>query len=152
MAGSPLYVGIGNSFRSDDGVGPWIAGELGARGRDTKVHAGDGTGLIDLFQERGSIVLIDATQSGVEPGTLVTFDAIADRLPAEFFRYSTHRFALAEAVEIARHLGLLPKELMVYGIEGAIFEPGTSLSAPVRAAAEGLVDRLARQMQPQGAV
>ena len=143
MADSPLHVGIGNGFRTDDGVGPWIAEALGKRGCRAHVHAGDGAGLIDLFAQHDDIVLIDATHSGAPAGTLVTFDARHESLPAEFFHYSTHRFALAEAVEIARHLGMLPRKLMVYGIEGATFEAGTSLSGPVRAAAGELVERLA---------
>lgn len=138
----PLIVGIGNPFRSDDGVGPYVAGKLGALGYRVLTHEGDGTGLMDLFERHPNLVLIDATLSGKEPGTLTRFDAISERLPAELFHYSTHRFGLAEAVETARTLGQLPKALMVHGIEGGDFAAGTELSPPVRAAADQLVAML----------
>ena len=139
----PLIVGIGNPFRSDDGAGPYVATKLGGLGFLSVTHEGDGTGLMDLFEKHASLILIDATLSGKKPGTLTRFDAIAERLPAELFHYSTHRFGLAEAVETARTLGQLPGGLMVYGIEGGDFAAGTELSPLVRAAAGELVTMLA---------
>ena len=139
-----LIVGIGNVFRSDDGVGPFIAEALAARGFPAIVHAGDGAGLIELFERHDRVALVDATRSRVEPGTLLVFDAVAERLPAELFHYSTHRFGLAEAVETARALSALPESLMVYGIEGAEFGAGTVLSQPVEEAAAKLIERLAK--------
>lgn len=142
MSDAPLFVGIGNSFRSDDGVGPWVAEALRAHGLDALVHAGDGTGLLDLFERHAALVLIDATKSGAAPGTLVRLDAIAAPLRADLFHYSTHRFGLAEAVETARALGQLPRALRVYGIEGANFAAGEDLSPEVEQTARALVDRL----------
>jgi hydrogenase maturation protease len=138
-----LVVGIGNAFRSDDGVGPFVAEALLAKGHPALVHAGDGTGLMDLFQMHGRLVLVDATRSGTEPGTMVSFDALVQKLPAELFHYSTHRFGLAEAVETARALGSLPNALTVYGIEGGNYEAGTQLSEAVREAAGRLIEELA---------
>lgn len=139
---SPLVVGIGNAFRSDDGVGPFVAEALAAKGVPAHVHAGDGTGLMDLFEAHDALVLIDATRSGAEPGTMIVLDAASERLPADFFHYSTHRFGLAEAVETARALGTLPAHLTVYGVEGGEFGAGTELSGAVKNAALDLIVRL----------
>ena len=147
--GRPLIVGVGNAFRSDDGVGPLVAETLASKGFETQVHAGDGTGLMQLFETRDGVVLVDATRSGAEPGTLIALDALAGKLPADLFHYSTHRFGLAEAVETARALDALPKRLLVYGIEGRDFGSGTDLSEPVMAAARRLVARLAREFGPE---
>ena len=141
-APAPLFVGIGNTFRSDDGVGPWVAEALAAQGLDARVHAGDGTGLMDLFEDHDRLVLIDATRSRAAPGTLIRLDASVERLPAELFHYSTHRFGLAEAVETARALGNLPDSVLVYGIEGESFDAGTALTETVETAAAALVERL----------
>lgn len=138
---TPLIVGIGNPYRCDDGVGPWVADALAVRGFDTHVQAGDGTGLIDLFTQADSIILVDATRSGTRPGTIVQIDATVASLQADMFHYSTHRFGLAEAVETARALHQLPKELVVYGIEGACFDAGEGLSVCVKEAAMDLVQR-----------
>lgn len=145
-----LIVGIGNAFRSDDGVGPFVADALAAKGLPALVHAGDGTGLIDLFETHAALVLVDATRSGAAPGTLVTFDAVAQKLPAELFHYSTHRFGLAEAVETARALGSLPQSLTVHGIEGGDFGQGMRLSDPVKAAADALIEKLCEISRPNG--
>lgn len=142
----PLIVGVGNPYRRDDGVGPWVATALGARGFDARVHAGDGTGLIELFAAAPAIALVDAMRSGAPPGTLVQLDATAQPVQAGMFHYSTHRFGLAEAVECARALGRLPRSLVVFGIEGACFDAGEGLSPAVAQTAAQLVqDRCANQ-------
>ncbi|MFZ2099562.1 MAG: hydrogenase maturation protease [Oricola sp.] len=146
MSDAALIVGIGNIYRSDDGVGPVVAGALAERGLNTAIHAGDGTGLMDLFEKHESVVLIDATRSNAEPGTLIVLDAAAKRLSADLFHYSTHRFGLAEAVETARALGTLPKKLIVCGIEGAEFGAGTDLSPQVARAANALIAYLASSL------
>ena len=138
----PLVVGIGNRFRMDDGVGPWVAETLQQTGLDARVHAGDGTGLLDLFEDYGNIILVDATRSGAAPGRLVSLDAGVAPLHADMFHYSTHRFGLAEAVETARALGCLPETLRVYGIEGKDFGAGIGLTARVAQTASALVTKL----------
>jgi len=138
----PLIVGIGNPFRHDDGVGPWVAQRLARAGLETTEHAGDGTGLLDLFLTRPSLILIDATRSRQPPWTYVCLDAGVAPVQADLFHYSTHRFGLAEAVETARTLGLLPRRLIIHGIEGQSFGQGQGLSEVVETAAEALVDRL----------
>ena len=141
-----LFIGVGNSFRRDDGAGPVVAARLSGRGAQTRVHAGDGTGLIEYFSEAAKIVLIDATRSGAPGGTILDIDATRTPLPTEFFHYSTHRFGLAEAVETARRLGLLPEALRVIGIEGVDFGPGEGLSEPVEAAVRRVVSLLGAEI------
>jgi hydrogenase maturation protease len=101
---------------------------------------------MDLFDKHDRIVLVDATRSNAEPGTLIALDAAAAKLPADLFHYSTHRFGLAEAVETARALGTLPQSVMVYGIEGEDFGAGTALSPVVESAAAALISQLAESL------
>jgi hydrogenase maturation protease len=56
-------------------------------------------------------------------------------MPAGSLRYSTHAFGVAEAVEMDRALGGLPRRLTIYGIEGANFAAGEELTAEVESAA-----------------
>lgn len=141
-------IGVGNVMRRDDGAGPFVAGTLAAAGLNARVHAGDGAGLIDLFSCSPRLVLVDATLSGAPAGQISDLDALAAPLPADFFHYSTHRFGLAEAVETARALGMLPAALRVIGIEGADFGPGEGLSPAVERAAKEVAARLARDLTP----
>jgi hydrogenase maturation protease len=67
-------------------------------------------------------------------------------LPAGLFRVSTHRFGLADALELARALGRLPPRVVVYGIEGSRFAPGRPMSPAVAAAVERLAGVLSTEM------
>lgn len=147
-----LFVGVGNRWRRDDGVGPVVvqalAQALAGHGARAMEHGADGAGLIDIFASAAAVVLIDATRSGAAPGTVQRFDAVAGPLRADLFHYSTHRFGLAEAVETARALGQLPARLLVLGIEGADFGPGEGLSTPVARAAKALIVQLEQETGP----
>jgi len=62
-------------------------------------------------------------------------DASDRALPPDPFRASTHHVSLAETVELARALGRLPEQTVVYGIEGGSFAVGEPLTPEVAAAA-----------------
>jgi hydrogenase maturation protease len=140
-----VVVGIGNEYRGDDGAGLAIAERLRSR-----VPAGvtvvpceqEPSRLIDAWQEADAALVVDAVESGAEPGTLHRFDAGAVPLPARVFRSSTHAFGLGDAVELARALGKVPGRVVVYGIEGAAFTAGRGLSGPVEAAVEPATQRV----------
>jgi len=140
-----LILGIGNRYRSDDAVGPLVADRLAALGLSVQEHSGEGAGLIEAWSGGKSVIVVDATQSGAAPGTIHRLDAAAEPLPAAFFRYSTHRFGLAEAVETARALGRLPERLVVYGVEGRHFGFGEALSPEVAGAVDEVVQRILRE-------
>jgi hydrogenase maturation protease len=89
-------------------------------------------------------VLVDAVQSGAQPGTVHRVDASERPLPQELRgSTSTHALGLGEAIELARALERLPRLVLVYGVEGARFDAGAELSAEVRVAVERVVDELA---------
>ena len=136
-----IVVGVGNPDRGDDGIGPWIAHRLAASTHATSCR-GETTELMDLWSDHDDVVVIDAMRSGADPGTLRRFDAHDGPFPTQAFTGSTHNFGLAEAIELSRALGTLPRRLIVYGIEGESFEMGAELSAPVLEAARRLLEEL----------
>lgn len=139
-------IGVGNDLRRDDGAGPAAVEGLRKEspGRFTlTTHHGEGTGLIEAWRGADTVVLIDATRSGAAPGTVQRFDVDDTPLPSEMFRCSSHQFGVAEAVEMARILGRLPRRLVVYGIEGAAFDYGEDLSPEVRRAVAEVTRRIA---------
>ncbi len=128
-------VGVGNPDRGDDAAGPLAARRC--RGADLVEIGGDGTALLEVFPGATLVVVIDAMRSGAEPGTVARFDAAAGPIPAAAFGGpSTHAIGVAGAVELARSLGLLPPRLVVIGVEGRDFAPGTAPSAAVAAGIE----------------
>ena len=143
-----LIIGVGNAYRSDDGVGLAVARRL----RDNtplkterttiQEHSGEGTALIEAWKDAESVIVIDAVLSGAPPGTVQRFDASQQALPAVFSSASTHSFGLAEAIEMARTLQQLPPHTIVYGIEGENFAAGTELSVAVEHAVNDVVERI----------
>jgi len=129
-----LVIGIGNSLRRDDGAGPLVVRRLEALalpGLRTLEHAGDGMALLDRWHGHPRVCVVDATRSGAAPGTVRHFDAIAKPLPRDLFHPSSHLFGVAEAVELARIQGGLPRHLEVFGIEGGDFGFGEEVSDAV---------------------
>lgn len=141
-----LVIGLGNDYRSDDGVGLLAARRL----REKMLPAvrvidgvSDAVGLVDAWSPSEHVFVIDCAVSGAEPGYIHRFDAQTESVPDHLFsRYSTHAFSVSDALELARTLGRLPAALKVYGIEAAGCDPGTDLSPAVAASLVTVVDEI----------
>ena len=107
---------------------------------------GEPTALIDAWEGVEVVWLVDAVSSGAEPGTVHRLDASDHELPAALFRASTHHVGLAEAVELARALHRLPRQTVVFGIEGGTFEVGNELSDPVAFAVGEVVEAVRKEV------
>jgi hydrogenase maturation protease len=131
---SILVIGIGNEYRSDDGVGLVVARRLKERVPSrvsVREESGEAAALMETWREADVVILIDAVCSGADPGTVHRLDAHEGPIPGRFFQTSTHAFGVAEAIEMARTLGQLPPRLILFGIEGKSFEAGVGLSPEV---------------------
>jgi hydrogenase maturation protease len=147
-AGRPTQViGIGNAWRNDDGAGLIVARLLdGMEGVEVLEREGEPTSLIDAWEGAGAVWLADAVSSGAEPGTIHRHDASAEPLPARLYDTSTHHFGLAEALELARALGRLPERVVVFGIEGASFDTGETISPEVQEAAARVAEAIREEV------
>jgi hydrogenase maturation protease len=101
---------------------------------------------MDAWANADAAVVVDATSSGAKPGTIIRLDVAATAVRSSLFRYSSHAFGLAEAIELARALGQLPRRLLVFGIEGADFTMGEGLSPEVNAAVPTVVAAITDEM------
>ena len=149
MAEQDVVIGVGNPYRRDDGAGPRVVQTLrtaGIPGLQVVETPGEGTALMDAWSGAARVFLVDAVRSGARPGQVHRIDAQRQRVPRDFFQYSTHAFAVAEAVEMARVLGELPPVLIIYGIEGEDFGAGEGLTAAVAAAADTVARRIAEEL------
>jgi len=151
-----IIIGIGNRQRGDDGVGPAIAGWLTANGPlpATIIEAsGEGATLIEAWQGYDRAILIDAIRPGPSvgaAGSLHRLDGHSTPLPSGLFRYSTHAISVAEAVEMARVLGLLPPVVLVFGVVGESFAPGAGLSQAVESTARQVAADLLSLLAAEG--
>jgi len=143
-----LVIGVGNDYRHDDAVGLIVARRLREKNLQhvaVREMSGEGTALISAWQGADRVIIIDAVQSGAVPGTIFCFEAHREPISVDFFRYSTHAFGVAEAIETARSLGQLPQSLIIYGIEGRDFSVGEGLSPEVKQAVEEVAQMILDQ-------
>ncbi|MFF4550109.1 hydrogenase maturation protease [Streptomyces sp. NPDC001435] len=143
-----VVIGVGNDFRHDDGVGWAVLAQLRERagkrplppGTVLATCDGDPARLIGLWEGAALAVVVDAAHA--HPGTpgrvhRLELDARTVARPSST---SSHGLGLGEAVELARVLGLLPGQLVVYAVEGAETSFGRGLSPAVDAAVDTLAD------------
>lgn len=140
---SPLdvvVVGLGNSYRGDDAVGPLVA-ELFAGVNCGVRDVGPLEEPLDLlgrFDGADLAIVIDAVRSGAPIGNVRVLDVDVAHSdvdgPAEPAVTSTHGIGLVGVLRLARAVGRAPRRLVVVAIEGEAFELGSAMSAAVRAA------------------
>jgi hydrogenase maturation protease len=140
-----LVIGVGNELRSDDGAGIEVARSLRARATAAGIavdeEQGEPAALLQAWDGRDAVLLVDTARSGGEPGAVRRFDVSQEPLPAGLRgSSSTHAVGVSEAIELARALRRLPARVVVYAIAGATFEAGRGLSEPVEAAVPALAD------------
>lgn len=141
-------IGVGNELRHDDAAGleaVRLARALsgGAPAIAFRRYEGETLGLLEAWDRAAAVVLADAVHGDGPVGAIHRFDASSLPLPARLEgSSSTHAVGVAEAIELARELGRLPRRVVVYGVTGGCFDAGPGLSAEVRRA----LDPLARRM------
>lgn len=140
-----LILALGNADRGDDGAGPAVARRLAGRvgpGVEVRCLSGAADELLDAWEGRGDVLVIDASAAAGAAGSVRRFDATRGPLPARMRSLSSHGFGLAEAVELGRALGRLPARLGVVAIEGSAFGPGEGLTPEVEEAVERVADEI----------
>jgi hydrogenase maturation protease len=148
--GRRLIIGIGNPDRGDDAVGCEVVRLLRRRlpaGVELVHHVGEATAILNDLEGVGAAFLVDAAASGAEPGTVRRFDVAGTALPSGLAELSSHGFGLAQAVELARAFGSLPRHCIVYAIEGRQFEPGAALSPEAARTAAEVAGRILDELK-----
>lgn len=147
-----LIIGIGNEFRSDDGVGLYVARllqKLKPANCTIKEASGEGTYLMSCWEGYDCVIIVDAVRFFSAPGTIYRIDTDQQSLPAKWVQCSSHFVSLPEAIRLSQSLGKKPPTLIVYGIEGSCFDAGIRLSAEVKTAADSLAGMIEGELKPR---
>jgi len=140
-----LVVGCGNLLRGDDGVGPILIRHLWERGVPDGARLVDGgtAGMDVAFQMRGAgqVVIIDASATGAEPGTVYRVPgSVLEEVPP-LQGLHTHSFRWDHAIAFARWAlaEACPEDITVFLIEAGGLGLGADLSEKVVAGMEKVI-------------
>jgi hydrogenase maturation protease len=137
-----VVIGVGNTFRRDDGVGPAVAAAVtAAPGVAVVICPAEPTAVLDAWDGSEVAVVVDAAVGG-PPGRIRTgtLDEYAARKPV-----SSHDLGLQQTYLLGRELGRAPAELVVVTVDIADAGHGVGLTPAVAAAlpeAVRIVERL----------
>jgi hydrogenase maturation protease len=142
-----VVAGIGNELRHDDGVGPAVVDRV-RHMADPPVallwRGADPLELIGVWSACKLAVIVDATRSGLAPGSVrvLELDHDTDVAAGSTVPGSTHALGLAMVLRLGDALGSLPGRVVLVGVEGSDFEPGPGLTPAVAAAVEDAAHRV----------
>ncbi|HEY3296887.1 MAG TPA: hydrogenase maturation protease [bacterium] len=149
MTNKPLLIlCLGNEIVSDDAFGPAVSRALRDE-PDLNRHADilfapvAGFHLLDLFQGRDKILIVDTIVTGTAAaGTLHSFPA-GVLTPSKHLTTS-HQISLPTALELGKRLGLkMPEVVDVVAVEAQDLETlSEELTQPVRDALDGALARI----------
>jgi hydrogenase maturation protease len=138
-----LVLGIGNLVMSDDGAGVRVVQELQKCYRfPPHVEIMDGGTLgLDLLPKLegiGRLLVVDAVETGGEPGTLVRLSG--EELPIALqTKVSPHQMGLKDLLAVAELMGHAPREMVLVGIQPAVIGMGAELSPRVAEKLEEMI-------------
>jgi hydrogenase maturation protease len=144
--GHVVIIGIGNLLLRDDGVGVHTVTELQRRAAagDITLPAGvelvdggtTGRALLPLLHGARALVVIDAVELGLPPGSIHVLRGPGRDLDL----WATAATALGDLLALARVAGTLPPAVSVVGIQPGVVEPGSELSHPVGVAVTAAIE------------
>lgn len=149
-----LVIGCGSIMRGDDAVGPVLIRTLFTRGVPDGVRIVDGgtAGMDVAFGMRGAgrVVIIDASATGAEPGTIyrVPAEELTELPPIDGLH--THNFRWNHALSFSSWLlgPHRPTDVTVFLIEAERFDPGAELSDSVATAMHQVIGLIERDFYP----
>lgn len=132
-----LILGIGNILLRDEGVGVHVVEALGLQELPAEVELVDGgtagADLVDLIADRRKLIVIDAIEAGLAPGTILRLTP-QDLLPDPDEMLSLHQLGLVQSLHMAEQLGCSPQDVVIIAVQPQTIRPGLELSADVQAA------------------
>lgn len=132
-----VILGVGNTLRGDDGLGPKVIDWLSEQDLPQDVALVDGgtSGLAIVSQMMGQrrAIIVDAADMHGAPGEWRRFSPDSVRFKTNDTTFSLHFAGLTEALTLAAALKVLPEEVIIYGVQPACIDWMSELSAEVQA-------------------
>jgi len=144
-----LVLGIGNILLRDEGIGVHVVEALREYLLPESIELVDGgtTGadLLDVISDRRKVVVIDAMNADLEPGSLLRL-SLDDLVAGQSAAVSLHEIGLVETFTMARHLRSAPDEVVVIGVKPKEIRPSTQLSPELAAIVPVIVKQVIAEL------
>lgn len=152
MTPRAVVIGVGNDFRSDDGVGPTVIAALRTRDLPKVALAvcdGEPTQLLDLWQGVPLAIVVDAVLcQPSSPGRVHRTDL--EEAGSAGATAGSHGLGIPDALRLAEVLDRAPGRLVIYAVEAADLGLGRGLSQPVAEAVPRVVEQVLAQLAEPG--
>lgn len=149
-----VVIGLGNPLMGDDGLGLVALERLQATysvAPEVELIDGGtwGMNLLPVIETADELILIDAIDAGVEPGTAVRLDRA--RLPRYLaMKISPHQVDLRDVLGLAELRGTLPANTLALGLQPESVELRNALSDRLRCRVDDLVTMVAHELARRG--
>jgi hydrogenase maturation protease len=151
LTGGVVVIGVGNTYRRDDGVGPAVATAIAGRalpGVRVVTDVREPTTLLDVWAGAALAVIIDAgVAEESAPGRIRRY---ANNDWTGSAALSSHGLGVAEMLELGRALQRVPARVVVFTIDAADTGHGVGLTPAVAAAVPEVVSAVLAEA-PQAA-
>jgi len=142
-------VGVGNILMGDEGAGVAVIGELASKTDPDVVELIDaGTAFLAVVQDLKDyekIIIVDTARGGGPPGTVYRF-GINDIRGEETF-ISLHDIGVVDSLKLERLVGMVPEDIVFFGIEPERVELSMELSPAVKEKLEYAADRILEEIE-----
>lgn len=151
---SVLVLGIGNLVMSDDAVGILAVQRLNELYRfpeSVEIMDGGtlGLDLLPKLENLSHLIMIDAVETGQEPGTCVILRG--DELPIALqTKVSPHQMGLKDLLAVSELMGHMPQEMVLVGVQPGSIEMEVGLTSAVEAQLEGLCATVLSELNKWG--
>lgn len=149
-----LVLGLGNILFGDEGLGVHAVQQLsrvcnlpdGVRCLDGGTL---GLDLLCYFTADVRILILDAVRTGGAPGSLIRLEG--SQIPAALSqKMSMHQLGLQDLMAASALRGMLPERVVLWGMQPALMDWSTDLSAEVERALPELVEAAMRELTDWG--
>lgn len=142
-----LVIGIGNSYRRDDGVGLVVAEDIAKRdlpGVRVLTAIGEPGEMLDAWSGAALAIVVDAAfGDGVTPGRIRRWTPGEVDAPAVV---SSHALGLAQTYALGDALGQIPDKLVVFTVDTADIGDGVGLTPAVADAVPRVVEAILTEL------
>ncbi len=151
MKPTMTILGVGNILMQDEGVGVHAVRAFQERyavpeGVEIVDGGTTGFGLLEYFEDRDKVLIVDAVNFGKEPGYIDMVEN--ESIPARFgTKASMHHLGLLEVISVTNLMGSGPKELCLIGIQPKTMELGLDMTPEMRDKINAIIERMVAKLR-----